>query len=106
MLVPIVLDWNAYIKQTQHTINIYTPNQEIGSEWVWELLLLIVLPMYYFKIKYSIIVPTKLKGIIVKNIEGNRGKLGIQGGIWRYRALNSDYYIFKHEYIFVFRKEE
>jgi len=40
----------------------------------------------------------KLKGIIVKNIEGNRGKLGIQGGIWRYRALKSDYY--KYEYIF------
>jgi len=47
---------------------------------------------------------TKLKGIIVKNIEGNRGKLGA-GGIWRYRALKSDYYIFKHEYIFVFKKE-
>jgi len=46
----------------------------------------------------------KLKGIIVKNIEGNRGKLG-SGGIWRYRALSSDYYIFKHEYIFVFKKE-
>ncbi len=45
----------------------------------------------------------KLKGIIVKNIEGNRGKLG-EGGIWRYRALKSDYYIFKHEYIFVFKK--
>jgi len=46
----------------------------------------------------------KLKGIIVKNIEGNRGKLG-KGGIWRYRALKSDYYIFKHEYIFIFKKE-
>ncbi len=45
----------------------------------------------------------KLKGIIVKNIEGNRGKLG-KGGIWRYRALKSDYYIFKHEYILVFKK--
>jgi DNA modification methylase len=45
----------------------------------------------------------KLKGIIVKNIEGNRGKLG-SGGIWRYRALSSDYYIFKHEYVFVFKK--
>ena len=44
-----------------------------------------------------------LKGIIVKNIEGNRGKLG-QNSIWRSRALRSDYYIFKHEYIFVFRK--
>lgn len=46
----------------------------------------------------------KLKGIIIKNIEGNRGKLG-KGGIWKYRALKSDYYIFKHEYIFVFKKE-
>jgi len=46
----------------------------------------------------------KLKGTIIKNIEGNRGKLG-SSGIWRYRALNSDYYIFKHEYIFVFKKE-
>lgn len=46
----------------------------------------------------------KMKGVIVKNIEGNRGKLGSQG-IWKYRALNSDYFLFKHEYIFVFKKE-
>jgi len=46
----------------------------------------------------------KLKGIVIKNIEGNRGKLG-NSNIWRYRALKSDYYIFKHEYIFVFKKE-
>lgn len=45
----------------------------------------------------------KMKGIIVKNIEGNRGKLGHQD-IWKYRALRSDYFLFKHEYIFVFRK--
>ena len=46
----------------------------------------------------------KLKGVVVKNIEGNKGKLG-KNGIWTYRALNSDYFIFKHEYIFVFKKE-
>ncbi|MDR2100459.1 MAG: hypothetical protein LBP40_06520 [Campylobacteraceae bacterium] len=46
----------------------------------------------------------KLKGIIVKNIEGNRGKSGVDG-IWHYRAMKSDYYIFKHEYIFVFKKD-
>lgn len=44
----------------------------------------------------------KLKGIIVKNIEGNRGKIG-QNNIWKFRALNSDYFIFKHEYIVVFK---
>jgi DNA modification methylase len=46
----------------------------------------------------------KLKGIVVKNIEGNRGKLGASN-IWKYRALQSDYFIFKHEYILVFKKE-
>lgn len=45
----------------------------------------------------------KMKGIIIKNIEGNRGKLGSQD-IWKYRALRSDYFLFKHEYIFVFKK--
>ena len=46
----------------------------------------------------------KLKGIIIKNIEGNRGKIGSEG-IWKYRALKSDYFIFKHEYILIFKKE-
>lgn len=44
-----------------------------------------------------------LKGIVIKNIEGNRGKIGIDN-IWKYRAMKSDYYIFKHEYILVFKK--
>jgi len=43
-----------------------------------------------------------LKSTIVKNMEGNRAKRN-EEGIWRYRALTSDYYIFKHEYIFVFK---
>lgn len=47
----------------------------------------------------------KLKGVVIKNIEGNRGKQG-KGGIWKYRALNSDYFIFKHEYILVFKKNK
>lgn len=44
-----------------------------------------------------------LKSIIVKNMAGNRGKQNKES-IWRYRALSSDYYIFKHEYIFLFKK--
>lgn len=45
----------------------------------------------------------KLKSIIVKNMEGNRWKLWAWW-IRRYRALSADYYIFKHEYIFLFKK--
>lgn len=46
-----------------------------------------------------------LKSTIVKNIKWNRGKKGNEG-LWRYRALSSDYYIFKHEYIFVLKKNK
>ncbi len=44
-----------------------------------------------------------LKSIVVKNMEGNRAKRNKEA-IWRYRALTSDYYIFKHEYILIFKK--
>jgi DNA modification methylase len=44
-----------------------------------------------------------LKSIVIKNMAGNRAKQNKEG-IWRYRALSSDYYIFKHEYILVFKK--
>jgi DNA modification methylase len=44
-----------------------------------------------------------LKSIIIKNIAGNRAKQNKES-IWRYRALASDYYIFKHEYILIFKK--
>jgi len=43
-----------------------------------------------------------LKSIIIKNMEGNRAKQNKEA-IWRYRALSSDYYIFKHEYILLFK---
>jgi DNA modification methylase len=45
----------------------------------------------------------KLKGIVIKDMVGNRAKLGLQA-LWRYRTLKSDNFLFKHEYIFVFKK--
>ncbi len=45
-----------------------------------------------------------LKSVIVKNFEETRGKRN-QKELWRYRALVSGFYIFKHEYIFLFKKE-
>lgn len=44
-----------------------------------------------------------LKSIITKNFGETKGKANRQA-IWRYRALASDFYLFKHEYIFVFKK--
>ena len=44
-----------------------------------------------------------LKSIIVKNFEQTRGKRN-QQELWRYRALVGGFYIFKHEYILLFKK--
>ena len=47
----------------------------------------------------------KLKSVIVKNFDTTKGKQN-QQAIWRYRALANGLYLFKHEYIFLFRKEK
>lgn len=45
----------------------------------------------------------QLKSIIVKNFDQTRGKLN-RKELWRYRALVGGFYVFKHEYIFLFKK--
>lgn len=44
-----------------------------------------------------------LKSIIVKNMANSRAKRNMEN-LWRYRALAGGFYIFRHEYIFLFRK--
>ena len=44
-----------------------------------------------------------LKSIIVKNFDETKGKIN-QKELWRYRALVGGFYVFKHEYIFLFKK--
>jgi hypothetical protein len=46
----------------------------------------------------------KLKSIVVKNFEQTKGKRD-QTQLWRYRALAGGFYIFKHEYIYIFQKK-
>ena len=45
-----------------------------------------------------------LKSIIVKNFDDTSAKRS-QKELWRYRALVGGFYIFKHEYIFLFKKQ-
>ncbi len=44
-----------------------------------------------------------LKATIVKNFEETKGKAN-QKALWKQRALQNGLYLFKHEYIFVFKK--
>jgi DNA modification methylase len=66
-----------------------------SSEWI---------PLSFYCMNIAKKEGLTLKSVIVKNMEGNRAKQN-QTAIWRYRALASDYYIFKHEYIFVFKNQ-
>lgn len=45
----------------------------------------------------------QLKSIVVKNMGETQGKQNRQS-IWRYRALAGGFYVFKHEYILLFKK--
>ena len=45
-----------------------------------------------------------LKSIIVKNFKETKAKQN-QLVLWRYRALAGNFYLFKHEYIFLFEKK-
>jgi hypothetical protein len=44
-----------------------------------------------------------LKSIVVKNFDETRGKRN-QKELWRYRAFVGGFYIFKHEYVMLFKK--
>ncbi len=47
----------------------------------------------------------RLKSIIIKNFEETAGKRS-QKELWRFRALAGGFYVFKHEYIFIFQKSQ
>lgn len=66
-----------------------------GGEWV---------PLSFYCMELCRRHGLALKGINVKDIQGNEKGKGRSGPLWRYRALRQGFYVFKHEYIFVFRK--
>lgn len=61
------------------------------------------IPLGYYTMNEVIKRKYKLKSIIVKNFEDTLAKRN-QKELWRYRALVGGFYIFKHEYIFIFKK--
>ena len=62
-----------------------------------------IVPLGFYCMNLFMMRGFKLKAILVKNFDETKGKAN-QKAIWRYRALASDFYLFKHEYIIVFKK--
>jgi len=61
------------------------------------------IPLGFYCMQQALNKGYKLKSTIVKNFEETKGKQN-QKELWRYRALVGGFYIFKHEYIFLFKK--
>ena len=66
-----------------------------NSEW---------LPLGFYSMQEILKRNFKLKSIIVKNFKETKAKQN-QQSLWRYRALAGGFYLFKHEYIFLFEKK-
>lgn len=62
------------------------------------------IPLGFYCMNEVLSRPFALKSIVVKNFEETRSKRN-QAELWRYRALAGGFYVFKHEYIFLFRKK-
>ena len=65
-----------------------------SSEWI---------PLGFYVMREMMKKGFKLKSTIVKNFDQTTAKRN-QKELWRYRALAGGFYIFKHEYIFLFQK--
>ncbi len=61
-------------------------------------------PLGFYTMQSAMQAGFVLKSIVVKDINGNEKGKGKNGNLWRYRALAQGYYLFKHEYVFVFQK--
>lgn len=62
------------------------------------------LPLGFYVMQVMLKKGLKLKSTIVKNFDQTAAKRN-QKELWRYRALAGGFYIFKHEYIFLFQKK-
>lgn len=65
-----------------------------GGEWI---------PLGFMCMQRAIETGFKLKSIVIKDMQDNRAKRN-QENLWRVRALRGGFYIFKHEYILIMRK--
>ena len=66
----------------------------VSGEWI---------PLGFYVMQEMMNTGFKLKSTIIKNFDQTTAKRN-QKELWRYRALAGGFYIFKHEYIFLFQK--
>ena len=91
----VITNFVALLERNRH-LAIVIGDKYSNSEWV-------PLGFYLMQETMQRSRDLRLKGVLVKNMANNRAKLQ-QENLWRYRALVGGFYIFKHEYILLFKK--
>ncbi len=89
-----VLDNTLPLLQKGRYLAVVIGDKYSSGEWM---------PLGFYVMQEVLKRKCKLKSTIVKNFEQTLGKRN-QKELWRYRALAGGFYIFKHEYIFLFQK--
>lgn len=91
-----VIENFADLLEKNHFLAVVIGDKYTNSEWV---------PLGFYLMQETLKRGSelKLKSILVKNMVNNRAKRN-QEHLWRYRALVGGFYIFRHEYILIFKK--
>lgn len=89
-----VIDNTYDILDTKRYLAVVIGDKYLKGEWI---------PLGFYVMQEVLKRKYTLKSIVVKNFEDTLGKRN-QKELWRYRALAGGFYVFKHEYIFLFRK--
>ncbi len=63
-----------------------------------------LIPLGFYCMQRCVDAGFTLKAINIKEIQNNERGKGKDGNLWKYRALAGGFYLFKHEYVMVFRK--
>jgi DNA modification methylase len=90
-----VLDNTTRVLDNGRYLAVVIGDKYQGGEWI---------PLGFMCMSEVLKRSFSLKSIIVKNFDETRAKRD-QKQLWRYRALVGGFYIFKHEYILLFRKK-
>lgn len=94
MFANVVDNTTPYLDKGRY-LGIVIGDKYSGGKWI---------PLGFYLMNEVLKRNFSLKSIIVKNFEETKGKRN-QKDLWKYRALVGGFYIFKHEYILLFKKE-
>lgn len=90
-----VLDNTLPLLRRGRYVGIVIGDKYRGGEWI---------PLGFHCMREAMQRGLSLKSIVVKNFDQTKGKRQ-QQELWRYRALAGGFYVFKHEYVLILRKE-